>query len=102
MWVPRNRARERDVERALGLVTDARATQYWDEHKAVLEPYHEMFRLTGPCAGVFMLFDRDARWEDTAPIPSYAEDAHARELDRDLPQWNAERFAKRVEELVKQ
>lgn len=100
IWVPRNGAREHHVEPALELVNDERATQYWDAHAAILEPYDEMFRLTGPCAGVFMVFNAGAAWQDSAPVPFYAEDAHARELNRELPQWDAERFSQKVAELL--
>ncbi len=101
VWVPRNRARQRHVENALGLVTDERATQYWDAHEAIMEPYDEMYQLTGPCAGIFLVFGRDVVWGGEAPVPNYAEDAHAREFDRDLPQWDAERFAERVAQIVR-
>ena len=101
MWVPKNGAREQHVERVVELVTDPRATHYWDEHQAVMGPYGEMFSLTGPCAGVFMLFGPDAKWDGTdPPAPDYAEDAHAREFNRDLPQFDAKRFAERAAEML--
>lgn len=101
VWVPKNGARERHVEGATGLVTDPRATQYWDEYQAVMEPYREMYDLTGPCAGIFMLFGPDVRWDaDGPPRPDYAEDAHARQFKRQLPQWDAERFASRARDML--
>ncbi len=100
VWVPRNGARERHVKDALGLVTDERAAQYWDAHGAILEPYDAMYQLTGPCAGIFMVFGPDAVWGEEAPVPEYAEDAHARQFDRVLPQWDAEQFAERVAQMV--
>ena len=101
VWVPKNGAREKHVERVTRLVTDPRATQYWDGYQAIMEPYTEMFDLTGPCAGVFMLFGPEARWgSDGPPRPDYAEDAHAREFDRELPQWNAKRFAGKAREML--
>ena len=83
------------------LVTDSRAPQYWDEHGAVVEPFTEMFSLTGPCAGIFMIYDRDARWEGPQPPqPDYWEDAHARELRRDGIQFDAEQFADQTRKFL--
>ncbi|MEE8061341.1 MAG: hypothetical protein V3T16_05905 [Gemmatimonadales bacterium] len=77
-------------------MTDPRTTQYWDAQEAVVGPYTDMFSLTGPCAGIFMVFGPDARWEDGVPRPDYAEDAHALEFKRPLPQFDGERFAATV------
>jgi hypothetical protein len=76
------------------LVTDSRATQYWDEGGAVVEPFTEMFSLSGPCAGIFMIYGRDRSWEGSGPPePDYWEDAHARELSRNGIQFDPEQFA---------
>ena len=43
----------------------------------------------------------DARWDgDSPPEPAYAEDAHAEQYDRILPQFDARRFAGRVMEML--
>lgn len=103
MWVPRNRARARHVERVTSIVTDERATQYWDEYGAVIDPFTDMLTLTGPCAGVFLIYGPDAVWEgDTPPMPDYLEDAHAREYDRPHPQFNSRRFADSVRAVLSQ
>lgn len=96
-WVPRNGAREEHVGRVTGIVTDDRARQYWDGHQAVMQPFHDRYALTGPCAGIFMVFGPDAEWgEDGPPEPAYAEDAHAVQYERQLPQFDARRFAEHV------
>ena len=101
VWVPKNGAREEHVDRVLSLVTDPRASQYWDEYAAITQPYVEMFTLTGPCAGIFMIFDRDDIWEgENPPEPGYWEDAHARELKRDGVQFDAEQFADKVRSMI--
>ncbi len=101
VWVPRNRARERHVKRVTGIVTDPRARHYWDAREAVVTAYEERYALTGPCAGIFMVFGPDARWEaDRPPEAVYAEDAHARQYKRQLPQFDARRFARRVMEML--
>ncbi len=97
VWVPRNGARERHVPRVTRLVTDPRATQYWDAYETVVDPFDEMLALTGPCAGIFMVYGPDVRWEEAdPPEPDYYEDAHARQYRRSGPQFDAKRFAHRV------
>lgn len=67
-----------------------------------MQTYHELYSLTGPCAGIFMVFDPEAKWEDDGPPdPLYAEDAHAKQYNRELPQFDAKRFASRVMEMLK-
>ena len=101
VWVPKNGAREQHVDRVTRLVTDPRAAQYWDEYGAVVNPYVEMFSLTGPCAGIFMLYGSEAKWEgDDPPEPLYWEDAHARDLRRNGIEFDAERFAEKTRELL--
>ncbi len=49
-----------------------------------------------------MVFGPEARWEgDDPPEAAYAEDAHAIEFDRQLPQFDARRFARRVMEMLR-
>lgn len=101
VWVPRNGAQEKHVDRVLELVTDERATQYWDTEKAVIEPYDEMLELTGPCAGVFLVFGPDASWPESGPPrPDHVEDAHADQYDRPWPQFDVDRLAEKVSELL--
>ena len=99
--MPRNGAREKHVRRVTGIVTDQRARQYWDGHEAVVAHFDERYALTGPCAGIFMVFGRGAHWDDDAPPEAtYAEDAHAIQYNRQLPQLDARRFAQRVMEML--
>jgi hypothetical protein len=101
VWVPRNGAKEQHVDRVTHLVTDGRAPQYWDETGAIIDPYTEMLELTGPCAGVFLLFGPEARWgDDGPPRPDHVEDAHAKQYDRPHPQFDSERLAAKVRETL--
>ena len=103
VWAPKNGGREKHVDRVLDLVTDARATQYWDGSGTAVDAYDEMFGIEGrPCAGVFMLYGADAVWEgDSPPMPDYFEDAHAREFSRTAgPQFDGSRLAKRARQMV--
>ncbi len=101
VWAPKNGARQRDVARVTGIITDPRATQYWDDHGVVARANDEMLTLAGPCAGIFMLYGPNAQWDGAVPPePAYLEDAHAREFDRPHPQLDADRFAARVRAVV--
>ncbi len=103
IWAPKNGAREKHVNRVLDLVTDARATQYWDGNGSAVDAYDAMFGIEGrPCAGVFMLYRADAVWEgNSPPMPEYFEDAHAREFSRTAgPQFDGSRLANRARQLL--
>lgn len=103
VWAPKNGGREKHVDRVLHLVTDARATQYWDGDGAAVDAYDAMFGIEGrPCAGVFMLYRADAVWEgESLPMPDYFEDAHAREFSRTAgPQFDGSRLAKCAQQML--
>ncbi len=101
VWVPRNGAQEKHVDRVTDLVTDDRAVQYWDAEGAVIGPYIEMLELTGPCAGIFMILEPGVMWEDAQPPhPDYVEDAHAKQYDRPWPQFDVKRFSDKVREML--
>ncbi len=103
IWAPKNGGRKKHVDRVLDLVTDARATQYWDGNGSAVDAYDAMFGIEGrPCAGVFMLYGADAVWEgDSPPMPEYFEDAHAREFSRTAgPQFDGSRLAKQARQLL--
>src|SRR5213592_477985 len=101
VWAPKNGGRQQDVGKVTQLVTDPRAAQYWDGHRVLTDAYDRMFTLSGPCAGIFMLYGRQARWESAEPPrPDYLEDAHAREFNRPNPQYDPRRFAAKVQEML--
>lgn len=101
VWAPRNGAEEGHVERVTGLVEDPRAHQYWDGHGAVADPVDDMLELSGPCAGVALLYDPEATWEGAAPpAPAYWEDAHDFEFQRAAEQFDAERFTGRIRTML--
>ena len=101
VWAPKNGGREQDVGRVTHLVTDPRAAQYWDAHRVVTNAYDHMFSLAGPCAGIFMLYGPQVRWEGAAPPrPDYLEDAHATEFSRPFPQFDAGRLADKARAML--
>lgn len=101
VWAPKNGGREQDVAAVTGLVTDPRAAQYWDAQRAVTDAYDRMLTLTGPCAGIFMLYGPQVRWQGaTPPEPTYLEDEHAEEFNRPHPQFDGSRLATKARELL--
>ena len=103
IWAPKNGGREKHVNRVLDLVTDARATQYWDGNGTAVEAYDGMFGIEGrPCAGVFMLHRADAVWDgNSPPMAEYFVDAHAREFSRSAgQQFDGSRLAERTRQLL--
>ncbi len=102
VWAPKNGGRQQDVGRVTQIVTDPRAAQYWDGHRVLTDAYDRMLTLSGPCAGIFMLYGRQARWEGMAPPRAdYFEDAHAQEFNRPYPQYDPRRFAAKVREMLR-
>ena len=103
IWAPKNGGREKHVDRVLDLVTDTRATQYWDGNAAAVDAYDAMFRIEGrPCAGVFMLYGANTVWDgNSPPVPEYFEDAHAREFTRTAgPQFDGSRLATQARQML--
>ena len=103
IWAPKNGGREKHVDRVLDLVTDARATQYWDGKGSALDAYDAMFGIEGrPCAGVFMLYSAEAVWDGSSPpMPDYFVDAHAREFSRTAgPQFDGSHLADRARQML--
>lgn len=87
------------MDPVLSIVTDNRATQYWDTHAAVAGPYDELFDLAGPCAGVFALYDRGAMWHVAKPpSPVRWQDAHADQRGREAnPEFDADAMAEEIQ-----
>jgi hypothetical protein len=74
VWVPMNRALERDVAGATREVWDPRARQYWDADGWLMNAYKEV--LGGfpfePVWDTYILYGADARWDgDNPPKPAY-------------------------------
>ena len=102
VWVQKNGARERHVDPVIKLVTDDRATHYWDKHGYVVDALDEQLGLTGrACAGAFLVYGPDAQWTDDAPPdPVYWSDAHSREFRQHGPHFDSEILAREVRALL--
>ncbi len=84
------------------LVTDDRATHYWDEHGYVVGALDEQLGLTGrACAGAFLVYGPEAQWTDDAPPdPAYWSDVHSREFRQHGPHFDSEILAREVRALL--
>lgn len=104
VWVPKNGAHERHVDPVIKLVTDDRATHYWDEHGYVVGTLDEQLGLTGrACAGAFLVYGPDVRWtEDAPPDPAYWSDAHSREFRQHGPHFDPDTLARELRALLVQ
>ena len=102
VWVPKNGARERHVDRVIKLVSDDRATHYWDEHGYVVSALDEQLGLTGrACAGGFLVYGPDVKWTDDAPPdPAYWSDVHSREFRQHGPHFDPEVLERELRALL--
>lgn len=102
IWVRKNGARERHLERVLRLATDSRATHYWDGGDGALRRFDELLSIGGsPCAGAALLYGPEARWEGGSPTrPVYWQDAHPELQRSDAPTMDGERLATEVRRLL--
>lgn len=98
VWAPKNGGEEKHLDRVLDLVTDARATQYWDAERAIVEAYDARFPLAGPCAGIYLLYGPDARWGDD---PVLWQDVHADQRGReDNPPLDTDAMRAAIRDLL--
>lgn len=95
IWVKKNGAEEKHVDRVLRLVTDARAKHYWDESGAMVPRLDGLLQIEGgPCAGAFLVYGPDARWDgDAPPAPLYWQDAHPELHRSDVPVFDGQELA---------
>jgi hypothetical protein len=83
VWVKKNGASERHVDRVTRLMTDPRATHYWDEHRVVVAALDGLLGIPDrACAGAFLVYGPRAKWtEPRPPSPAYWSDAHAGQFE---------------------
>ena len=71
-WVPMFRGMERDVPEATRSLSDPRTRHYWDGDSLLVKSYRHTLALSEDAWDVFLLYDRQARWEgDTPPTPVF-------------------------------
>jgi len=67
VWVPLRGAEEKHVTEASRLAGDPRVLQYWDGANALGDAYAPILQLSGPAWDVYLLFDRDQKWDGSRP-----------------------------------
>ena len=72
VWVPELDAHEKDVDPATRLVTDPRATQWWDGEDILPHAYQPVLGIPVAVWDVYFLYGPSAHWEgDAPPRPDY-------------------------------
>ena len=67
VWSSQVWGRERHVAEAAEVIPDRRARHYWDGDKLVGKVYQPILGTPDEAWDVWMLFDRDTRWEGKIP-----------------------------------
>jgi len=105
VWVPMNRALERDVANATKEIWDPRARHYWDADGWLMRTYQRV--LGGfpfePAWDTYILYGPDAKWDgEPPPKPAYwmHQLGSARQPRAIGPFWNPETFRAQVAALV--
>lgn len=75
--------------------SDPRVRQYWDAKAELSRSYAPVLK-TDVAWDVYMLFDRNAEWKDTPPVPVYVMDKIGLEVGRPL---DGPELAKQLEAL---
>ena len=73
VWVPMNRALERDVPSATKEIWDARATHYWDADGQLIKSYRDVLGgFNEPVWDTYILYGPGATWDGVRPpAPAY-------------------------------
>jgi hypothetical protein len=61
------RGKASDVPSAMEGRTDARILHFWDGARATMNATRPVLDLTEECWDVYLLYDRDARWDGESP-----------------------------------
>jgi hypothetical protein len=67
VWVPKLRGLERDVPSATIQFPELRAQHYWDRSSVLVNGYRATLKLPEDAWDVFLLYDRNAKWEGVQP-----------------------------------
>jgi hypothetical protein len=105
VWSSQLNAEEKHVADAAKLLSDQRAWHYWDGDQVVGSKYQnltlpdgEVIEIASPAWDVWMLFGRDARWDESAPRPDWWEHQLG-PLPKEI-RLEPERFGDKASELL--
>jgi hypothetical protein len=62
------------VPKAAAIVSDSRATNYWDADKTLAREFAETLEFvekTKPAWDIYLVYGKTAKWEEKAPKPDY-------------------------------
>lgn len=64
---------EMTVGRATKYLPDERVSHFWDRDEELAKAYSQRLRLSDeqPAWDMYMVYDRDAEWNDAPPMPTY-------------------------------
>lgn len=102
VWVPIIKS---DFETMVGSATkrlpDERVSHFWDGNGELVKSYARLLQLgdAQPAWDVYFVYDRDAEWKDTPPVPTYW--MHQLELTQGHP-FNGDQLAVEINKLVAQ
>jgi hypothetical protein len=92
VWSPQLGAEEKHVAGATTLVSDPRATHFWDGHMLVGSAYQPLVGSRAAAWDTWMVFDRNAMWRgDSVPRPAWWE--HQMSSGPPALMLNADRWA---------
>lgn len=67
MWQPKLGATEKHVEDATRLITDDRATHYWDGPGSTLRSYRKTLAIAEDAWDIYLIYGPEAVWEGALP-----------------------------------
>lgn len=99
VWVPKAGGTAGDVPDAMNGRTDPRLRHYWDGGGLLVKSGRGTLGLGEDCWDVYLLYDRDARWDgDAPPKPTFW--MHQLGDQVNAPTLDAEVFAQHTRALV--
>ena len=100
VWVPMARGKQTDVAGARDGRDDPRLMHFWDGDRAMMNATRGVLDIDEECWDVYLLYDRDARWDGEAP-PKPAFWMHQLESQPSGPTLDAKIFLEHAQALAK-
>ena len=67
VWQPKLGSTSKHVEDATRLVTDSRATHYWDDPGSTLRSYRKTLAIAEDAWDIYLIYGPDAKWDGELP-----------------------------------
>lgn len=85
------------VPQATKRFTDERVRHYWDREGILVGKFSQVLKIDGPVWDVYLLFDRNAQWNEQPPTPAFWMDQIG--VEHGTP-FEADKLAQRVRALL--